>query len=335
MILDPFKLLPRCVLAQHQAVFSFQSFSINVLPARFCRTRPPRGIATVQAVPAQGEERASNRIGINFEQIAGSRRLPLLFDQHELGGLRRLPGPPGRRALVGVRSAGRTAELTVRSNRNHGEDARDYSRNDLQAQAGDMHANPLGRLVGDWQQTAGQGPYGVRNRARRRGANGAVRAGRPAKQRGRGARLLVSPATLANSADPAPPAHSPPARPTTPVRHLKSLRPPLTLPAQELGYNPNDRHFLNDHTVPIYQTQTFLRRCILEGFQIGSFMTTLMSFNILVVVAIAAHIMKKSNPFHKEPPRAITEKDWEQRISGERFSSRAESVNSRPPLDNS
>jgi lysosomal acid lipase/cholesteryl ester hydrolase len=53
-------------------------------------------------------------------------------------------------------------------------------------------------------------------------------------------------------------------------------------------------------------------------------MTTLLSFNILVVVSIGAHIAKKSNPFHKEPARAVTEKEWETRISGERFSSRTE-----------
>jgi lysosomal acid lipase/cholesteryl ester hydrolase len=91
-----------------------------------------------------------------------------------------------------------------------------------------------------------------------------------------------------------------------------------------LGYLENDRHFLNDHTVPIYPTQGFLRRCILEGFQIGSFITTLSSFNILMVISITAYIMKKSNPFHKEPPRAKCSKEWEERISGERFSSRAE-----------
>ena len=55
-------------------------------------------------------------------------------------------------------------------------------------------------------------------------------------------------------------------------------------------------------------------------------MQTLLAFNVLVVVAIGAHLGKKMNPFHKEPPRAVCEKDWEQRISGERFSSRAECV---------
>lgn len=95
---------------------------------------------------------------------------------------------------------------------------------------------------------------------------------------------------------------------------------------QSLGYDPSDRHFLHDHQIPIYPTQGFLRRCILNGFQIGSFLLTLASFNILVVVAIATHLGKKMNPLHKEPPRVQVEKEWEQRISGERFSSRAECV---------
>lgn len=95
-------------------------------------------------------------------------------------------------------------------------------------------------------------------------------------------------------------------------------------PADALNYNPSDRHFLHDHTVPLYGTQSFLRRCILEGFQIGSFLTTLLGFNLLVVMAFGAHIGNKMNPFVKGPPRAKVEKDWEQRISGERYSSRAE-----------
>ena len=76
--------------------------------------------------------------------------------------------------------------------------------------------------------------------------------------------------------------------------------------------------------MPVYPTPTFVRRCLTLGFQINSFLLTLMSFNILFVVGIAAHLGHKMNPFAKNPPRAKCSKEWEQRISGERFSNRAE-----------
>lgn len=51
---------------------------------------------------------------------------------------------------------------------------------------------------------------------------------------------------------------------------------------------------------------------------------TLLSFNVVIVMAIASHMGKKMNPFHKDPPRGAVSKEWETRISGERFSSRVE-----------
>lgn len=76
--------------------------------------------------------------------------------------------------------------------------------------------------------------------------------------------------------------------------------------------------------MPVYPTPTFVRSMILTGFQIGSFLLTLLSFNLLVVVGIGSHLAHKANPFSKDPPRAKCSKEWEQRISGERYSNRAE-----------
>lgn len=44
----------------------------------------------------------------------------------------------------------------------------------------------------------------------------------------------------------------------------------------------------------------------------------------MVVIAVITYITNKMNPFHKVPARAKVEKEWEERISGERYSSRAE-----------
>ncbi|KAL8280822.1 hypothetical protein RQP46_006826 [Phenoliferia psychrophenolica] len=101
----------------------------------------------------------------------------------------------------------------------------------------------------------------------------------------------------------------------------RSSRP---APTSTAAHNPSEQNFLSPHNVPVYPTPTFVRMCILTGFQIGSFLLTLMSFNLLVVVGIGAHLGRKMNPFAKDPPRAKCSAEWEQRISGERFSSRAE-----------
>ncbi|GAA5897401.1 uncharacterized protein JCM6883_006688 [Sporobolomyces salmoneus] len=92
----------------------------------------------------------------------------------------------------------------------------------------------------------------------------------------------------------------------------------------EMNYDPNDRSFTNDVTPrPTYPTQTFYRKCLLFGFQAASAAGTSAAFGLVVVLAIISHIYRKVSPFHKDPPRPPVEKDWEERISGERFSGRA------------
>lgn len=92
-----------------------------------------------------------------------------------------------------------------------------------------------------------------------------------------------------------------------------------------LNYDPNDQSFTNDVTNrPNYPTQTFYRKCFLFGFQAASAAGTSAAFGLVVVLAIMSHIYRRISPFHKDPPRPPVEKDWEERISGERFSGRAQ-----------
>ncbi|KDE09404.1 hypothetical protein MVLG_00310 [Microbotryum lychnidis-dioicae p1A1 Lamole] len=107
-----------------------------------------------------------------------------------------------------------------------------------------------------------------------------------------------------------------------PRQHIDA-RPQRNQP-EDLGYDPEDHHFLNDHIVPDYPTQTFFRKCVLTGFQIGSFIGTTAGFNLIAVMAIATYVFKFINPFYKFKKRKDVDKEWELRITGERFSSRAE-----------
>lgn len=92
----------------------------------------------------------------------------------------------------------------------------------------------------------------------------------------------------------------------------------------EMNYDPNDRSFTNDVLPrPNYPTQTFYRKCFLFGFQAASAAGTSAAFGLVVVLAIMSHIYRRISPFHKDPPRPPVETDWEERISGERFSGRA------------
>lgn len=94
--------------------------------------------------------------------------------------------------------------------------------------------------------------------------------------------------------------------------------------SNEMNYDPNDRTSTNDVTNrPTYPTQTFYRKCFLFGFQAASAAGTSAAFGLVVVLAIISHIYRRVSPFHKDPPRPPVEKDWEDRISGERFSGRA------------
>ncbi|GAA5940671.1 uncharacterized protein JCM15063_006319 [Sporobolomyces koalae] len=95
--------------------------------------------------------------------------------------------------------------------------------------------------------------------------------------------------------------------------------------ANEANYDPNDRSFTNDvDPRPNYPTQTFYRKCILFAFQAVSAGGTSAAFGLVVVLSIMSHVFRRINPFHKDPPRPPVEKDWEERISGERFSGRAQ-----------
>lgn len=93
---------------------------------------------------------------------------------------------------------------------------------------------------------------------------------------------------------------------------------------EDLGYDPDDRNFVHPHEMPNYPTQNFYRKCVLTGFQIGSFIGTSLSFGLIVVMAIVWYIARRINPFHKQPPPPYVSKEFETRITGERFSNRAE-----------
>ncbi|KAK4052430.1 cholesterol esterase [Microbotryomycetes sp. JL201] len=93
---------------------------------------------------------------------------------------------------------------------------------------------------------------------------------------------------------------------------------------EDLGYDPDDRDFVHPHEIPTYPTQNFYRRCVLNGFQIGSALGTTLGFNLIAVMAFVWYAARALNPFHKGPPKPKYDKEWERRITGERFSSRAE-----------
>ncbi|KAM0790644.1 hypothetical protein ACM66B_004505 [Microbotryomycetes sp. NB124-2] len=92
----------------------------------------------------------------------------------------------------------------------------------------------------------------------------------------------------------------------------------------DLGYDPDDRDFVHPHEIPNYPTQNFYRRCVLTGFQIGSAIGTTLGFNLIAVMAFVWYAARALNPFHKGPPKPKFDKEWERRITGERFSNRAE-----------
>ncbi|BGP10093.1 cholesterol esterase [Rhodotorula toruloides] len=90
------------------------------------------------------------------------------------------------------------------------------------------------------------------------------------------------------------------------------------------GYDPDDTNFVNDVPPrPAYRTLTFYERCWLTGFQLGSFIGTTLAFNMIVIMSLVVYVTNKLNPLHKSPPRAKVEKEFEERITGERFSTRA------------
>ncbi|KAM0755767.1 alpha/beta-hydrolase [Meredithblackwellia eburnea MCA 4105] len=103
-----------------------------------------------------------------------------------------------------------------------------------------------------------------------------------------------------------------------------SFAHPRDAPRPTGRYNSAAPNYLNPHTVPLYPTPTFVRTCFLTGFQIGSFLMTSLAFNLLFFISLFSYITHKLNPFAKNPPRGKVDKEWEQRISGERFSARAE-----------
>ncbi|GAA6061982.1 hypothetical protein JCM10212_005226 [Sporobolomyces blumeae] len=93
----------------------------------------------------------------------------------------------------------------------------------------------------------------------------------------------------------------------------------------ERNYDPDDRTFTNDAEArPNYPTQTLFRKCVLFGFQAVSFGGTSAAFGLVIVLSLISHVYRRLSPFHKDPPRPPVEEDWEERISGERFSARAQ-----------
>ncbi|GAA5840703.1 hypothetical protein JCM9279_007408 [Rhodotorula babjevae] len=91
----------------------------------------------------------------------------------------------------------------------------------------------------------------------------------------------------------------------------------------DLGYEPDDKCFVHELPRPPYPTLTFYRRCLLAGFQLGSFLGTSLAFLLIVILSLATAAIHKVNPFYKAPPRAPVDKEYEARVSGERFSARA------------
>ncbi|GJN92484.1 hypothetical protein Rhopal_005514-T1 [Rhodotorula paludigena] len=85
----------------------------------------------------------------------------------------------------------------------------------------------------------------------------------------------------------------------------------------------DDRCFVHELPRPNYPTQTFYRRCVLAGFQLASAIGTTLAFFLIVGLSLFTAGWHKVNPFHKGPPRARVEREYAERVSGERYSARA------------
>ncbi|GAA6038415.1 hypothetical protein JCM8097_007637 [Rhodosporidiobolus ruineniae] len=215
----------------------------------------------------------------------------------------------------------------------------DMSTEDLEKAAQDNHDRPLGTFVGDWHVKGKEGPEeGYVGGSTSRGApipdgqdfaevdSGDVgRAyGAPDEDAYYSGSLPRQPGQSTSASEPF--SSSPATRPST--FNYESARPaasaaqnPFTR-SPDLGYDPNDRSYVHDLPRPTYPTQTFYRRCVLGGFQLASALGTALGFNLIVVIALVWNAFRKVNPLHQAPPRARVEKEYEERITGERFSTR-------------
>ncbi|TNY22584.1 Alpha/Beta hydrolase protein [Rhodotorula diobovata] len=197
----------------------------------------------------------------------------------------------------------------------------DMSSGDLKRAAEDQHDRPLGTFVGE---------EGVKEREGDEYLGGSTAFGGAWAEREQA--VNADSGDIGRAAQAAPPAQSRP-QPTTfaapaaepSFRYEPEKQAPRDFFSKpsDLGYDANDRSFVHELPRPPYPTLTFYRRCMLAGFQLGSFIGTTLAFFLIVGVAVVSAGIKKVNPFHKSPPRARVDKEFEARVSGERFSARA------------
>ncbi|GAA5909956.1 hypothetical protein JCM5296_002544 [Sporobolomyces johnsonii] len=220
----------------------------------------------------------------------------------------------------------------------------DMSTKDLEKAAQDNHDRPLGTFVGDYHVKGKEGPeeayvggssaFGVSLSSGQgftevdQGDVGRAY-GQPDDDGYYASEMGATPATSSgrHAAPSTQPGRDHDRRPDSfspyEPKRIPRKNPDYGSSSRELGYDPNDRTFTNDLERPRYPTQTFYQRCWLEGFQLASAIGTSLTFNLIVVLAVISHVFKRINPFHKDPPRPAVEKEYEDRISGERYSARA------------
>lgn len=211
----------------------------------------------------------------------------------------------------------------------------DMTTKDLEAAARDNHDRPLGTFMGDYTVKGKEGPEeaylesgnpfgGESNHPLSENARGDVGQAYGGYQEEEGYYAEpVGRTSFGNEKRQPQACYDQQARGGGPSRQTRGT-PAIYSNTNELNYDPNDRAFTNDVVPrPTYPTQTFYRKCFLFGFQAASAAGTSAAFGLIVVLSIISHVYRKLSPFHKDPPRPPVEKDWEERISGERFSGRA------------
>ncbi|GAA5840859.1 hypothetical protein JCM5353_001996 [Sporobolomyces roseus] len=211
------------------------------------------------------------------------------------------------------------------------------STKELQEAAKDNHDRPLGTFMGDYQVKGKEGPeeayvenanpFGNNSHPlaeNDRGDVGQAYGGGYEEDDGYYAEP-VGRSSFGHEKRPHESTYDNRARVTPGYGSKRMTRPDATTSTNATNYDPNDQQFTNDVLPrPDYPTQTFIRKCFLFGFQAASAAGTSAAFGLIVVLSIASHIFRRISPFHKDPPRPPVEKAWEERISGERFSGRAQ-----------
>lgn len=92
----------------------------------------------------------------------------------------------------------------------------------------------------------------------------------------------------------------------------------------EYDEDENYRDFLMDHTVPQYGPPNLFDKIYTEVRQHVSFLLTTIGFSMVLVIALGKYCADMANPLHHKRSHPKVDKEWMNRITGERYSDRLE-----------